>query len=469
MYNKTLLKNILILAGLLAVICLPPLAAGLRTAERARAAEARGDMAAASSLYELAAIRLPWRDELWQEAGLATSAGGQAAETIRLLRQAQERGSLTTPGAAVLGEALWETGELEGALEVWLGALSASNPDPAVLGHLAAAYQALGNRAGERETLLNLISVQPQDARAHYRLGLLLAAAKPEEALPELMEAARLDPTLDPNVQTLRKALNTALQVDEPAYRLTAAGQGLGGLGEWALAEEAFAAAAKVRPDYAEAWAWLGEARQQLGQDGGAELSRASVISPDSVLVHILYGLYWQRQGQAGTALEHFLAAAALEPENPAWQAALAEAYVQAGDLPPALSASQRAAELAPQEAQYWRRLADFCVQNRYQIMETGLPAAYRALELAPGDARVLDTMGRLYQEINDPQTARKYFQRAVEIDSTLSSGHLHLGILYLQTGQYDLAKPELLQARDLSPGTPLAEQAQLLLDQYFP
>jgi tetratricopeptide (TPR) repeat protein len=58
-----------------------------------------------------------------------------------------------------------------------------------------------------------------------------------------------------------------ALQTD-PAYQQILIGQRLAELGEWDVAEAAFTAAVSLAPNYAEAWAFLGETRQHLGKDG---------------------------------------------------------------------------------------------------------------------------------------------------------------------------------------------------------
>jgi Flp pilus assembly protein TadD len=185
--------------------------------------------------------------------------------------------------------------------------------------------------------------------------------------------------------------------------------------------------------------------------------------------VQAFLGLYYQRQGLTAEAVRHFGLAAALEPENAAWQAALAEAYTQDGNLPLALEAHQRATQIAPREAQYWRRLAAFCAIYEYQISEIGLPAARRALELAPEDASALDVMGQIYLALGNRPLAEKYFQQALKADPNLAEAHLHLGLVYLQSGQMALARQALQRSAELAAGSPLEEQAQMLLRQYFP
>ena len=110
-------------------------------------------------------------------------------------------------------------------------------------------------------------------------------------------------------------------------------GRGLGLLNEWPLAAEAFRQAVNADGENAEAWAWLGEAEQQLGRDGRAELDNALSLGRTNPIVRSLRGLYWMRQGRADQALAEYLLAAEYDPGNPAWQISIGEAYVQRGDL----------------------------------------------------------------------------------------------------------------------------------------
>ena len=197
--------------------------------------------------------------------------------------------------------------------------------------YLAIDQRKMGNFPVAMASLQSSLAREPQNASAHYQLGLLEMTIAPKDALPDLMQAAQIDPSLDDSVQSLRSALNTAFISDDRAYQFVISGRALGATGNWDLAAEAFRSAIAVRADYAEAWAWLGEANQQQGQDGSIELERALAINPSSAMLQSLYGLYLQRQKQPKQALAAFEKAATLEPGNPGWQMALGGAYEQTG------------------------------------------------------------------------------------------------------------------------------------------
>ncbi|HMB25676.1 MAG TPA: tetratricopeptide repeat protein, partial [Anaerolineales bacterium] len=246
--------------------------------------------------------------------------------------------------------------------------------------------------------------------------------------------------------------------------RLIILGRGLGLVNEWRLARDAFESAAKEDEKNAEAWVWLGEANQQTGKDGSAELERALALDPNSPAVRGLRGLYFQRTGNFRQALAEFQAAAALEPNNYTWLVSVGETYAKLGDLIRALEAYQAATVVAPSDSNPWRLLAIFCAQNNVNVADVGIPAAQQAVILGKVDVPSLDVLGWLLTLDSRYEEAEKTLMHALKKDTKSSSVHLHLGMLYLQTDKRDQAHDHFLQARDLG-----SEDAQIFLKQYFP
>jgi Flp pilus assembly protein TadD len=224
-----------------------------------------------------------------------------------------------------------------------------------------------------------------------------------------------------------------------------------------------------VRADYADAWAWLGEAKQQRGQDGSAEIEQALAFTPASAMVESLYSIYLQRQKQPEQALAAIQQAAALEPGNPGWQMALGEAYEQTGDLVAALAHYQNAVSMSPNQATFWRALAEFSLRNGVDLAGTGLPAARRLLELDKTDWRSDDLAGQILLETGDPVGAEVLLKKAIQMEPTQAAPFLHLGLLYLQNGNRAAALSNLNQAKAFDPNGSYGWQANRLLEQYFP
>lgn len=459
----------LILITLFALIAAPVVASGYSDLRQGRAALDAGEYAGAAEFFESAARRLFWRADLWEQAGLAAYRAGDPAESLRLLETARQRAAMHPEGWDALGLSYWAIGAQDSALAAWRQGADLY-PDHAPLhDHLAMAYHARADYSSEQEALAKLVSLWPDDAAAHYRRGLILAVSDPLRALPELMSAASLDAQFVPAVRALGAALALAELEQAASPRKVIVGRGLGLVNEWPLAAEVFRQAVEADERSAEAWAWLGEAKQHLGQDGRAELNRALELSPGSATVRGLRGLYWQRQGKDALALAEFDIAVRFEPDNPAWRAALGDAFARMGDLPPALAAYQRAVELAPQDPLYWRLLAAFCVQNNVYLKEVGFPAALKAAALAPQDALSRDVLGWVYLQMGESESARRALEKALDLDPGLASAHLHMAILLMQKGAWQDGRDHLLQARHLAGDDPIGQQAASLLAQYFP
>jgi tetratricopeptide (TPR) repeat protein len=230
----------------------------------------------------------------------------------------------------------------------------------------------------------------------------------------------------------------------------------------------AFQQAIRADGTSAEAWAWLGEAKQQLGQEGSAELNHAMALDSRSVIVRALRGLYWKRIGNNRAALSEYQAAAELEPQSPAWKIALGETYASLGDLVSALGVYQRATELAPDDASTWRLLATFCAQYGVQVQTVGIPAAQTAVDLAPQDALALDVLGWNQLSAGWLYSAEENLLAALELAPDLAAAHLHLALVYLQKGDRDAAYEELLLVRELDPQGVFGQQADQILIQNF-
>jgi Flp pilus assembly protein TadD len=153
-----------------------------------------------------------------------------------------------------------------------------------------------------------------------------------------------------------------------------------------------------------------------------------------------------------------------LEPENPAWYVSIGEEFANLGDLITALEAYQVATTTAPEEASYWRLLADFCARNGIRIRDVGIPAAQTAVKLAPDDPLALDTLGWTLLLDGRFFEAERSLVQALDAEPQLASAHFHLALLYLETNDNDAMREHLIQARDLG-----SKEAEALLKQYFP
>ncbi len=167
--------------------------------------------------------------------------------------------------------------------------------------------------------------------------------------------------------------------------------------------------------------------------------------------------------------LAEYLKAAESEPSNPAWQAELGNAYIKNGDLVAALSAYQRATELAPNESTYWRLLAAFCAENGVYLEEVGLPAAQKAVEIAPDDPSALDALGWAYLSSGKYTSAEQTLLDVIKRFPKYLPAHIHLAMTYLAQGNRPAAYDKLNYVQSADPNGTDGETAKQLLKQYFP
>lgn len=417
-----------------------------------------------------AAEYLPWRLDLWELAGIYALRGGNPDAAIHHFQKAQQGDGLSLAGWIYLGDAAMMQGDLQVALASWQLALERENPPNELYSRLAEVSRQAGDYPSAISALEELARSSPQDVETHFQLGMLLAAYEPVSALTHLERAAELDPAYQPIAVSLRRTINTARLADDPAFTLISSGRTLASLDQWELAALAFRRATELRPDYAEAWAFLGEAHQRLQTGGYEELQRALSLDPLSISANTFMALHWQRQDRQDLALVYLHAAAAQNPHNPVLQAELGNTLAILGNLPDAHGYYQRAAELTPREPTYWRSLASFSIKYEYHLQDIALPAARQALLLDKEDPASLDLMGQVYIRLDDPLSAERFLLQALQVDPGYAQARLHLGFVYLLKGDYKNAREQLTLARTLaSPDTAVSDQAGRLLQSYFP
>lgn len=300
-----------------------------------------------------------------------------------------------------------------------------------------------------------------------YQHGLALAAQQPLEALPQLEEVMLSEHPQAEQARLLARAIQAARLADNQAYLYTATAQALAALGHWDLAQQALLQAVLADPDYAEAWAYLGEARYQNGADPWDALQRALELNPRSVAVQLFHALYQQRWGNFTQADSHFAFAAQLDPENPAIYVQWGQGAMLAGDPLAARQHFEQAAGLTPNDPQVWLALARYSLDSELYVEQLGLPAAMEAHRLAGSQPEVLLLLGRAYILKGDRAVGLRFLQQAVRADAGYAPAHLYLGLFYLADEEIAAALAAFNQVIDLAAGSPEAIWARELILQY--
>ena len=418
---------------------------------------------------ETAASFFPSRADLWEQAGKSFLTAGKFSDAIRCFRLALKVGTLSPTGWLALGDTQLQSGDMEGALVTWSNMLHSGILPSEVYSRLLHIYLTQGNEQAALEIYDTWNGWGQQSAEDIFRLGLDLSITQPEIALQLLSHAGQLDISLGSSIRIMQEGINASSASDPLSYRLLLVGRGLGSLGEWQLAASAFSRACQLSPGYAEAWAYLSQAQDQLGQDGLTALNKAITLKPDSILIQAFQALYWEHHGKADMALVYLKAIASQEPDNGMWQVEIGNALVEMGDLAAALPYYQQAVVIEPNNPNYWRDLALFSLSYNVQLTGVGLPAACQAVVLDPTNPVGLDILGQYFLTGQDLLSAERMFLNAVAQDPQYALAQFHLGLTYLDEGKRQPAYQALETAGKLAAGQPLAEQVQRVLDQNFP
>ncbi len=470
MLNRAgVLRVSLILLALLLAIVTPVIAAGYLNAAKAEAAFARSDYPTAGRYFELAARVLPWRPQLWDSAGFSYSLAHDWEHARPALATARKLGALSINSWILYGYSYCCDGVDQQSLEIWADGLK-QYPNALIFYYWAAwANRDRTDYVAEQQALQAWLTSGKGKAIDYYRMGELLLASDPGRARTPLLQAATMDAAFAPAVKTLQAWLDLAARETDDAAGLVLIGRGLGTTGDWPLAQYVLQQAVATDPQNGEAWAVLGEARQETGAEGKAELDKGLTLAPNSALVHGLRGLYWKRQGDNAAQLAEYQTAAQLDPSTAEWQAALGEAYTATGNLEAAFASYQRATALAPDNAAYWSLLGLFCADNDSHVPDVGLPAARKATQLAPNDPQALDSLGWSLAQSGQLPEAEATLMKATLLDPGSAATHLHLAQTYLREGDQKAAVVELQLAFQSDSGGAVGQSAWQLLNQYSP
>lgn len=424
-----------------------------------RALEA-GDFDAAIAAYHAAATAAPGDALPLDRAARAEAAAGRFDEAERDLRRLAAMAGWTAERYRRLGEALSARGETQAAVTAWQAALEIDPEDAGALRALAGAYVQAKDWAQAVAALERLTTVDPGDAAARYRLGLLAAAYDPETAVQHLSMASA-NPAFTGAATEVMRQLDALAGEPDRAFADAQLAVTLMALEEWAMAEHALSQALLLNPAYAEARAYLGLVRDRQGQDGLPDLLEAVELAPENALTRYALGSHYIQVGDYDAAIPLLIQAASLEPNNPAIVAELAAAYRGRGDLEDAERWLRRAAELDRENVFFWEQLAAFYADTGYRLKEGGLTAIHTAAQRAPDSADVHASLGWALYQAGDGEAARREIEQALALDPRNPRALYYHGVLREVAGDEAGAIDAYRGVLTVAPGSELAALAE--------
>ncbi|HWQ04922.1 MAG TPA: tetratricopeptide repeat protein [Longilinea sp.] len=423
---------------------------------------------AAQALQRLLGAQ-PWRTDLIEQIGTYLEKAGDQAGAAAAYESALAQQALSADGSLRLAELWFETGQDVKAEQLLLELTTTKNLMSAAYPQAVRLLEKVAQPNEILDALAGWLEVDSTNGKALFLKGVYLAATRPADAALALEQAKQKADGYQASSAQFLEVLDSAAKEKDPGKMALEIGRGLAELNEWKAAEAAFDQAVAAQPDLAEGWAYLAEARQNLGKPAQEQIDRALQISPHSGIVQALTAIYWRRMGKPEVGLVHLYAAARQEPDSAYWQVELGKTLCELNNPQDALNHFILATELEPKNSRSWVELARFSLNFGIEPTLVGLPAARQAVYLAPKDADALDILGALLLSQNDLPSAERFLQQSLQQDAANSDAQLHLGQYYLASGNPESARPYLEEAVRLSPETAVGKLAERLIQQNYP
>jgi tetratricopeptide (TPR) repeat protein len=420
------------------------------------------------SSLEIAISFLPSNLSLYLHAAQASLVARDPERGLTYLLAAEDHGADEAALDGLRGELLLALGDLRGATAAWETSEEAAPLPEEILRNLALTYMDLGLSTEAYNAFHDLVLLLPNDLDALVHLGVLAAADS--ASAEEYLGIARQHPRAEtPLIRELISIMEESLGEGSRAYCLAQVGQKLMLHELWQLAEFAFRGALDIDPDYVDALAYHGLTLHMIGLQGLPELMAAVNADSEAMLPHVLIGMYFLENGQPENALRELEIAAELDATNPAVLAQLGAALDAVGEVDQALMAYRSAAELVPDNPDFWLLLAQYALSREIEIETLALPAARNAVALKPRNAEGLAALGYGYYMLGNFTMSERLLDKSVRIDSSLALTQYYLGLHRLAQGDVTRARAALELAMMLDPDGVVSKMAELALDYALP
>jgi Flp pilus assembly protein TadD len=277
-----------------------------------------------------------------------------------------------------------------------------------------------GQLADAESLLRQYLAAQPRSADGYFLLGYVL--------FRKIQEDARREPG-GAHSESTREAAKASLaayaegsRYGEPnAFHLKIAALDQSLVGNLVLADGLLTRSVAANPADAEAWYYLGRTKYN--------------------------------ENRFEEAVQAFQTCLALEPRNVKALDNLGLSYAGLGRTDDATAAYQAAiawqAQGAVQDAGPFLNLGTLLIeQNRPR---DAVPHLLRAVEIAPGEPRSHQQLGKAYLQLDEPERAQSELERAVELNPESAPLHFMLGQAYRRVGLIDKAKAEFARSAALN------------------
>jgi len=291
----------------------------------------------------------------------------------------------------------------------------------------------LQHREPQAEELFrNVVEKNPNFAPGRAHLGLLyLQMGRLQEAVPQLREAVRIDPTRTDATGALVHILQDQSQAAVDADDLQDA---------LALLNEARGYA----PDNADVQYGFGmlALRLSLHQDAVDAFQKTLQLRKNDPLALYNLGRAFMELSKFEEARQQFAEYVTLRPNDPSGYSALGMTLAALERSEEARAEFEHSIELAPIQTESYYRLGLLELQSRE--FEAASKHLRKALEREPAHAPALTALGRVAFEQKHYTEAIRLLQQAIVSDNTMREAHYYLGLTFARMGRNQESEEQL-------------------------
>ena len=298
---------------------------------------------------------------------------------------------------------------------------------------LLGVVRVLQQRESEAEELFcRAIQKKPDFAPARAHLGLLYVQnGRTEEAIPQLREAVRMDPSRrdasDALVRILQDHARTAVESRDYQKVLP-------------LLTEA----EKYAPDNPDIQFELGtvELQMSLWDDAVGAFQRVLKLRANDPLALYNLGRAFMGLPRSEEARQHFARYAEAHPDDASGHCALGMTLAALERVPEARQQFERSIELAPEQTESYFRIG--LVDLNEKVLDEAATNFRQVLTRDSKHTGALSALGRVAFEQKRYSDAIDLLQRAIACDDSLREAHYYLGLTFVRVGRKEEADSQL-------------------------
>lgn len=304
---------------------------------------------------------------------------------------------------------------------------------------LLGVVRVLQHQDGKAEELFDqVVKAQPDFAPGHAHLGLLyMQMGREQDALPELQQALRLDPSRSDVIGALVHILQDQAKAATDS-------------GDWNGALKCLVEARKIAPENADVQYEFAMVAHQLSLDDDAiaAFQQTLKLRPNDAPALYNLGFALMHRGRVDEARRQFAQYVALRPGDASGYCALGMAFAALEQTADARAQLQRSIALAPAQSESYYRLGLLDLDaGDYDAAAQDL---HKALEHKPNDAGALTALGRVDFEQKHYPDAITLLQQVLGQDDSLREAHYYLGLTLARMGRKQESDEQLAIATRL-------------------